>query len=93
MDAAADSLRDDSVVQLIDVVKIADDAVDLFQRSQPGQGLEDAVLDLLVARGETLSVAESMTGGALAARLEPSARLRALLERASVSANFYNMTE
>jgi nicotinamide-nucleotide amidase len=37
-------------------------------RVGPG-GLEDAVLDLLVARGDTLSVAESMTGGALAARL------------------------
>jgi PncC family amidohydrolase len=31
--------------------------------------LEDAVLDQLRARGETLAVAESMTGGLLAARL------------------------
>ena len=31
--------------------------------------LEDAVLDALKARGETLAVAESMTGGLLAARL------------------------
>ncbi|MDP1831898.1 MAG: CinA family nicotinamide mononucleotide deamidase-related protein [Geothrix sp.] len=31
--------------------------------------LEDAVLDLLKARGETLAVAESMTGGLLASRL------------------------
>ncbi len=31
--------------------------------------LEDAVLDLLKARGESLAVAESMTGGLLAARL------------------------
>jgi nicotinamide-nucleotide amidase len=35
-----------------------------------GEGnLEDAVLDQLRARGETLAVAESMTGGLLAARL------------------------
>jgi len=35
-----------------------------------GQGsLEDAVLDRLKARGETLAVAESMTGGLLASRL------------------------
>ena len=34
-----------------------------------GGNLEDAVLDLLKGRGETLAVAESMTGGLLAARL------------------------
>ncbi len=34
-----------------------------------GGNLEDAVLDLLKRRGETLAVAESMTGGLLAARL------------------------
>jgi nicotinamide-nucleotide amidase len=41
-----------------------------IDRARTGEGdLEDAVLDLLKARGETLVVAESMTGGLLSARL------------------------
>ncbi len=35
----------------------------------PEGGIENAVLDLLLARGETLAVAESMPGGNLAARI------------------------
>jgi nicotinamide-nucleotide amidase len=60
---------DDAAQRLDAAVQQIQDAVGIHAYATDGQSMASVVLDLCAARGETIAVAESCTGGLLGARL------------------------